>query len=227
MSADIRAAFDKASGVKTPWNPSRKAIARVTNPLPAPEECPYCEGKVELVSNAEIYGRAYGEWPWAYRCSTKVCGAYVGLHPFTAIPLGTLAHAELRKWRSAAKDAFNPKWDADESDMTRSEAYAWLAKQLRIDLGDCHIGWFDVAMCERVIAACRGQAPAADFEVATMIAKVRKMDEECTLLLSGKQQRWLDDIFEAADKGRLRVNANTLQFLKTCASGFYSGGYAA
>jgi len=221
MSA-LREDFDRASGVKTPWNPSRKAIARVSNPLPAPEECPYCESAVELVGNEKIYGHQYGKWPWAYLCSNKGCCAYVGLHPYTAIPLGTLADAELRKWRKAAKDAFNPKWNSDVANMSRSEAYAWLARELRIDAGECHIGWFDVPTCQLVIEVCRGQRPVDDFEAATLIAKVRKMDDELSLMLTSKQQRWLDDILEADENGTFKPSANALKFLKTCASGFYS-----
>ena len=132
----------------SPWNPSRRAIARVKNPLPTPTECPYCAGKVSIVNNSEIYGRAYGEWPWAYRCGG--CGAYVGMHPFTAIPLGTLADAPTRQARSRAKDAFNPLWQSGQ--MTRSEAYAWLAARLGIATAACHIGWFDAETCQRVIS---------------------------------------------------------------------------
>ena len=131
----------------TPWNPSRRAIKRVTNPLPSPTECQYCGGKVEVVKNSEIYGREYGEWPWAYLC--RGCKAYVGMHPFTGIPLGTLADALTREARKQAKDAFNPLWQS--GGMTRSEAYAWLAAQLGITAGACHVGWFDIATCERVV----------------------------------------------------------------------------
>ncbi|WP_294767148.1 zinc-finger-containing protein [uncultured Rhodoferax sp.] len=135
---------------KTPWNPSRKATARVTNPLPVPEKCPHCGASCQIVNNASIYGREYGEWPWAVLCSG--CRAYVGLHPFTGIPLGTLATAPIRKARSAAKDVFNPLWQSGS--MTRSEAYAWLAGALGIaNVDECHIGWFDVAQCKAVIAA--------------------------------------------------------------------------
>ncbi|WP_255218891.1 zinc-finger-containing protein [Paraburkholderia kururiensis] len=144
-------AFDRASGEKTPWNPSRRAIARVKNPLPAPTECPRCGGgPVEVVRNAEIYGRDYGEWPWTYLC--RHCRAYVGMHPFTAIPLGTLADAPTREARKRAKAAFNPLWQSGE--MTRTEAYAWLAARLGIAAAACHIGWFDVAMCQAVEHAC-------------------------------------------------------------------------
>lgn len=147
---DMKTAFDAASGVKTPWNPSRTATARVTNPLPAPSTCPNCGSSVVLVNNEEIYGSSYGEWPWAYRCADLKCNSYVGLHPFTNIPLGTLADAPTREARKRAKAVFNPLWQGRR--MSRKEAYAWLAKALGIkNVGDCHIGWFGIEMCERVV----------------------------------------------------------------------------
>lgn len=145
-------AFDKASGPKTPWNPSRKATARVTNPLPWPKVCNCCGGPVDCVSNAQIYGREFGEWPWAFQCLH--CRAYVGLHPFTGIPLGTLADGPMRDARKRAKAAFNPLWQ--DQRMTRTQAYAWLAGALGIaNVEECHIGWFDAATCDRVVTACR------------------------------------------------------------------------
>lgn len=140
----------------TPWNPSRRAVARVRNPLPVPEACPHCGVACNIVHNSEIYGRAYGEWPWAVLCLG--CRAYVGLHPFTGIPLGTLATPEIRRARSEAKDWFNPLWQSGQ--MTRNEAYAWLAGALGIaDVEQCHIGWFDVAQCQAVIAAVESRRP--------------------------------------------------------------------
>ncbi|SEU36388.1 Protein of unknown function [Burkholderia cepacia] len=134
---------------KTPWNPSRRATARVKNPLPAPTKCPYDGGPVEIVNNSAIYGRKYGEWPWAFLC--RSCRAYVGLHPFTKIPLGTLADGPTRDARKRAKAAFNPIWESGR--MTRTDAYIWLARRLGIaNHEECHIGWFDVATCDRVVA---------------------------------------------------------------------------
>ncbi|MBB5610383.1 MULTISPECIES: DUF3268 family zinc-finger domain-containing protein [unclassified Janthinobacterium] len=159
MIGTMQKALTKAGMVKprtgpvTPQNPSRSATARVKNPLPAPIECPYCGDTVELVNNSEIYGRPYGEWPWAYRCADSDCNSYVGLHPLTGIPLGTLANTELRKARKDAKAAFNPIWQSGE--MTRNEAYAWLADALRIENAEeCHIGWFDLVMCRQVTRQC-------------------------------------------------------------------------
>jgi hypothetical protein len=131
----------------TPWNPSRRATARVTDSLPVPKCCPHCGGEVWIGSNSHIYGREYGEWPWVVMC--RSCDAYVGLHPFTGIPLGTLATHQIRQARKAAKAAFNPLWES--GGMTRSEAYSWLAHALQIPVNECHIGWLDAAQCYNAI----------------------------------------------------------------------------
>lgn len=138
----------------TPWNPSRRAVKRVLNPLPVPDHCHLCGGACAIVNNTVIYGREYGEWPWAVRC--EKCNAYVGLHPFTDIPLGTLANAPMRAARKVAKAWFNPLWEVGP--MTRTEAYAWLAQAMGIaNVEECHIGWFDIAQCQAVVAAVKAR----------------------------------------------------------------------
>ena len=135
----------------TPANPSKSAMAKVTNKLPPPTECHYCHGTVRLVHNKEIYGRTFGDWPWAYKCGD--CDAHVGIHQFTNIPLGTLANPQLRAARKMTKEVFNPLWQGRRRAMSRTQAYAWLAEQLCIPVGDCHIGWFDVTTCQRAMRA--------------------------------------------------------------------------
>lgn len=138
----------------SPWNPSRKATARVKNPLPIPDACPNCSGPIEIVNNSVIYGgKAYGEWPWALHCKSDVCDSFVGLHPFTGIPLGTLANKLTRAARKTAKALFNPLWE-NGGPMTRDEAYAWLAQAMGIADGEkCHIGWMDYRQCQRATRA--------------------------------------------------------------------------
>lgn len=137
----------------TPFNPSRSAAARVRDVLPIPEECPHCGGPVEICLNSAIYGgRTYGEYPWVLRCVGD-CDAHVGFHPFTAIPLGTLATGPMRTARQAAKAEFNPTWQGGR--MTRSQAYGRLAAAMRMPVSQCHIGWFTVEQCEQVIEICR------------------------------------------------------------------------
>jgi hypothetical protein len=136
---------------KTPWNPSRRATKRVKNPLPPPEECPHCGSPVNIVTHEQLYGRTFSDWPYVYRCVNNSCDSHVGLHPFTNIPLGTLANPELREIRMRAKKLFQPLWR--EHGMNRNQAYELLAKELGIKPKDCHFGWFDIEQCQKAIEA--------------------------------------------------------------------------
>lgn len=110
--------------------------------------CPYCNGNAELVDSAEIYnGRSYG---MSYLC--RPCWAYVGCHKGTNKPLGRLADADLRHWKQRAHAAFDPMWK--QGNYTRNKAYAWLAEQLGLTKDECHIGMFDIYMCQKVIEVC-------------------------------------------------------------------------
>lgn len=134
----------------TPWNPCAKAIARVKNPLPKPDICPFCSGSVHAVKNSAIYGKTYGDWPYAYLCT--ICRAYIGMHPSTDIPLGTLADKPLREARKDAKPVFNAIWQGRH--MRRGDAYKWLAGEMGIPHGECHFGWFTAAQCRKAALVC-------------------------------------------------------------------------
>lgn len=131
-------------------------MARVENPLPPPIFCHHCGSRVEIKHHEEVYGKVCSEWPWVYRCADEMpgveCDAMVGMHPFTNIPLGTLATKPLREARQRAKALFEPLW-INEHDriQSRARAYGWLAEQLGIPQEECHFGWFDLAQCARVI----------------------------------------------------------------------------
>lgn len=127
-------------------------------------QCPYCGGPAHCVTGAVIYGSnrfdLLGKKFW--RC--KPCGAHVGCHPDTAIPLGRLANKQLRRAKMDAHNAFDPLWKSKE--MTRSQAYAWLAEALGISPANCHIGMFDVDGCNAVIAAVAERRYIAEMERA-------------------------------------------------------------
>lgn len=113
--------------------------------------CNYCKQDSELVSGDIIYPhRKDLHSKWFYLC--KPCDAYVGCHPDTQQPLGRLANAELRKYKSCAHAAFDPYWRSGK--VSRSQAYQALAARLGILVKNCHIGMFDVHTCKRVIAIC-------------------------------------------------------------------------
>lgn len=134
-------------------------VKKVLNPLPIPTICPNCGGKVERVNNSVIYRKEYGAWPFAYRCVVEACDSYVGIHPRTDIPLGTLANKATRTARKAAKEAFKPMWEVQGID--RDAAYRWLGEKMGIACIDhVHIGWFGIEQCNRVIELCNANKKA-------------------------------------------------------------------
>lgn len=158
MSIDARAASVEKL---VPPHPlpyvSRKALKRVKDRVAPPTDCHHCGSMVELVSNAEIYGREYGDWPYAYKCIG--CDSYVGIHPNTDLPLGTLADKDTREARKACKKAFIDFQRA--SGMSRNQAYAWLAQRMAILKSECHWGMFSVAQAELAGAICKEQLEEA------------------------------------------------------------------
>lgn len=116
-----------------------------------PPVCPYCGKRSLRVTGARIYpNRLDLVAKCFYLCSP--CGAWVGCHPGSAVPLGRLASAELRREKQAAHRAFDPIWKSGR--MTRTEAYHWLSEKLGISKENTHIGMFDVERCRAVVAIC-------------------------------------------------------------------------
>lgn len=113
-----------------------------------PTICRYCGSPVVFTSNAEIYGREYGNGK-CYLC--RNCRAFVGVHTGTETPLGTLANEELRRYRKAAHFWFDQIWKNPTRITTRYKAYGWLAEQLGIPRKYTHIGMFEKEQCEKVI----------------------------------------------------------------------------
>jgi hypothetical protein len=117
--------------------------------------CDYCGNDAEFVSGREIYpNRPDLASNKFWRCVP--CGAYVGCHNrnkklgFSGDePKGRLAKATLRRAKIAAHAAFDPLWQY--GDMTRTEAYQWLANAMCRQLSEVHIGYFDTKECKEVI----------------------------------------------------------------------------
>ena len=121
--------------------------------LPEPKICPYCNSSVKYTSHAEIYnGKTFSDWPFIYLCTNKACAASVGVHEGTNYPLGTLADQVTKNARKKAHAVFDPIWKNKQ--MKRNQAYQWLAEQLDIERWRCHISWFDVSYCEKVVEVC-------------------------------------------------------------------------
>lgn len=114
--------------------------------------CAYCGNVSEKVTGKYVYPlRPDLSTRMFYKC--EQCDAFIGCHPGTDIPLGTLADAKLRKMRSKAHAQFDPLWKGGF--LKRKQAYAALAKHLGIPVEDCHIGLFDSSSCEKVVSFSR------------------------------------------------------------------------
>lgn len=126
-------------------------LKKISPLLPIPTRCNCCgSNDVRLIENLEIYGKSFGKWPYAYYCfGESGCAAYVGLHPYTIAPLGTLADGSTRDKRKEAKNLFHDRMERLE--RTRTESYKELAEVMNMEKVDCHFALFDYNTCERVI----------------------------------------------------------------------------
>lgn len=122
-----------------------------------PRICRYCGGRVILTPTSAVYGNGNDN---IYLCTN--CNAYVGCHRGTNKPLGKLANTVLRLKRQETHVVFDGFWRAQG--WTRKQAYAWLARAMRLDADDAHIACFEMDDCEQAIELCRHYKPAEKKE---------------------------------------------------------------
>lgn len=109
-------------------------------------KCPYCGGNAVSTTGKHVYPHRNDlTEKLFYICMP--CLAFVGCHPGTKKPLGTLANSELRKMRLEAHKTFDPIWK--EKLMSRTEAYLWLGDKL--NKKEVHIGSSDIELCQQII----------------------------------------------------------------------------
>lgn len=61
-------------------------------------------------------------------------------------------HRDVRIWRSKAHAAFDPIWQ--DTAISRTDAYAWLAREMELPLEKCHMELMNARQCRRVIKIC-------------------------------------------------------------------------
>jgi hypothetical protein len=123
-------------------------MTRVKHDLSNPPCCPYCLQRARLVHADVIYpGRDFSGLYW--HCQR--CQAWVGTHKNSkrAVPLGSLANAELRRARQAVHARLDPLWNAGKvlGHMTRQQAYELLGE--RMGIHNPHVGFFSVDDCAK------------------------------------------------------------------------------
>jgi hypothetical protein len=132
-------------------------VARPVKAMPQPY-CPYCNAKAVLLRAADA-GYPYGSRDYGPTWTCVPCAAWVGCHANSTrhVPLGRLADAELRQWKTKVHDAFDPLWkvkmrrDGCNQFEARNAGYKWLAGEMGIDVKQCHVGYFDIEQCKRAI----------------------------------------------------------------------------
>ena len=120
-------------------------------------KCPYCGSEAELKDNKVIYGKSYGR-SWICK-NYPECDAYVGCHKKTGIPLGRLADAELREWKSEAHHIFDELWKNAHPKgryEARKRAYKKMQEIMSMTPEQAHIGNFDVYQCKMLITKLTG-----------------------------------------------------------------------
>ena len=120
-----------------------------------PTICNICGGDVEYIENSKIYGRSYGSG-WCYHC--KNCDAYVGTHkPNPKEALGILATPEMKSWKISCHKLFDSLWK--EQGFNRGKCYAWLSKEMKLERGMCHFGYFDMKQLRQAYAILKNKKP--------------------------------------------------------------------
>lgn len=141
---------------------------------PKPVRCTHCGAPAQLhLSSAAFYaGRDFGP---VWVC--EPCSALVGCHKGTTNALGKPANKATRDLRKQAHAVFDPLWEAKvrlsgcSRTAARRAAYTWLAGQLGIHPGTCHISWMGSEELERVIAVCTAVREAAQARRAQADAR--------------------------------------------------------
>lgn len=127
---------------------------RVQHRLPRPIKCDDCGSpRVALQKRGFMGMRTPKPWDLIWHCGD--CGALVGCHEGTDIPLGLMADAMTRGARAEAHSAFDNLWRGRHKRMTRGEAYAWMARTLMIPPEVAHIGMLNERQCEALIEAVK------------------------------------------------------------------------
>lgn len=111
-------------------------------------KCPYCSNTPKLVNGDIIYPHRKDLYNLNFWLCEK-CDAYCGCHKNTITPLGTLANSSLRKLRSECHKEFDELWK--NHNITRANAYKWLAEQMSINISNCHIAMFNEQHCKKVL----------------------------------------------------------------------------
>lgn len=131
--------------------------------MPRRVTCPYCGLAAVLREDSYVHG-GNGMGKYLYVCKNYPdCNAYVGVHPGTKIPMGTLADSELRNKRIKAHKMLMAI--CENGLMTKKEAYRWIETMFGIDSSEAHIAKFSDYRCEELMKNCRNMLQSNNIPI--------------------------------------------------------------
>jgi len=125
-----------------------------------PDGCQICPASIEsilLISEVDLYGKIYSSKSDKRFWQCQKCQSYVGCHENSNKPYGILADKDTREMRIKVHSIFDPIWQyyiyrfSMQKYKVRGKAYKWLAEEMGLKIKYCHIGMFDIEMCEKAI----------------------------------------------------------------------------
>ncbi|HBM3184895.1 TPA: hypothetical protein LVM22_001160 [Klebsiella oxytoca] len=111
--------------------------------------CPYCNISALLAKGSEICFKSYCFIDNKYYWICHACEAWVGCHKNSGRPMGIPAKSELRKMRKKVHLRFECYLNKEK--ISLNEGYFWLSSKLNCNICECHVGYFDEAMCIRAL----------------------------------------------------------------------------
>lgn len=121
----------------------------------------FCGSPAHLHNNSKLYGREYGNVPYAYICDRffekpSACRGSVGVHP-NGKPLGTIPDAQTKVMRQKLHAIVDPLWKNQERSkrQARGSVYGYLQRITGLSSAECHIGMFDADKCLEVMKLIR------------------------------------------------------------------------
>ena len=95
--------------------------------------------------------RDHEEWGLTYVCGYPDCTVLVYKRTMTRAERIVPGDQRTRTLRNKCHRLFDPMWEGKAYFKTRHFAYKWLASVLKIDVKDCHFGYFTQAQCVAAI----------------------------------------------------------------------------
>lgn len=86
--------------------------------------CPYCGDKAQFTASHSNF-RGKGGWLCV---NYPACDSYVGVHPHTQRPLGSMADRSLRQERVRVHQCIDHYWRGQKASLKRSHVYAVIAQ---------------------------------------------------------------------------------------------------